>query len=65
MSQTYLHLDKKTFDKPLEFIPERWLGQDRDRKALDAWLVPFSRGPRMCLGMKYVSNLCCLSACIF
>ena len=52
----------------LEFRPERWLdGDDRsdvtgDGKAssggphrknnLDHWLVPFSRGPRMCFGMN-------------
>lgn len=46
----------------LEFRPERWLGGgdqaegttlDSDhKKDLEHWLVPFSRGPRMCFGMN-------------
>ncbi|KAL7940229.1 cytochrome P450 [Trichoderma barbatum] len=44
----------------LDFLPERWLEDGKKqtsstsglRKGLDHWLVPFSRGPRMCFGMN-------------
>ncbi|KAK8205490.1 hypothetical protein M8818_004859 [Zalaria obscura] len=55
-------------DNVLEFSPERWLENgdqtyaakkcqesspsSRSRKDLDQWLVPFSRGPRMCFGIN-------------
>ncbi|KAM4058611.1 cytochrome p450 [Hirsutella rhossiliensis] len=50
-------------DDVLDFRPERWLeGRDQaeageqgtpgHRKDLDHWLVPFSRGPRMCFGVN-------------
>ncbi|KAL4864047.1 hypothetical protein BDV12DRAFT_205948 [Aspergillus spectabilis] len=33
---------------PAKFQPERWLGEKG--KALDRWLVAFSKGPRQCVG---------------
>lgn len=37
-------------DDVLDFRPERWL--EDGKKDLDHWLVPFSRGPRMCFGIN-------------
>lgn len=45
-----MHNDPTIFPDPHQFLPERWL----DNKELDKYLVAFSRGPRMCLGIKYV-----------
>lgn len=50
MSHTYLHMNDSIFEEPKRFVPERWLAPDAS--GLDSWLVPFSRGPRMCLGVK-------------
>ncbi|KAL0958872.1 hypothetical protein HGRIS_014188 [Hohenbuehelia grisea] len=49
MSNIYLHYNEEVFPNAHEFIPERWLS-DANSKRLDSWLVPFSRGPRMCIG---------------
>jgi len=38
------------FENPEKFEPERWLGENA--KALDKYFVPFSKGPRSCLGIK-------------
>ncbi|KAF8901808.1 cytochrome P450 [Mucidula mucida] len=38
------------FSDPLEFRPERWIGDDAQR--LDKYLIVFSKGPRSCLGMN-------------
>lgn len=35
------------------YNPSRWLTEDA--KALDKYFVPFSKGPRSCLGIKYVN----------
>lgn len=51
MGQTFMHNHPDIFDDPLDFNPDRWLGSRA--KELDSYLVPFSRGPRMCLGIKY------------
>ncbi|KAI3606063.1 benzoate 4-monooxygenase cytochrome p450 [Moniliophthora roreri] len=47
MSSVLLHENPDVFKNPLEFSPERWLqGNTRD---LEFNLVPFSKGPRICL----------------
>ncbi|KAJ4992818.1 hypothetical protein SVAN01_01522 [Stagonosporopsis vannaccii] len=45
---TFVHYNASLFPEPKSFKPERWL----DSKELDNWLVAFSRGPRMCLGVN-------------
>ena len=45
---TFVHYNADIFPEPDKFIPERWL----ENPDLDNWLVAFSRGPRMCLGIK-------------
>lgn len=51
MSSHIVHRNATLFEDPDVFKPERWLGEDG--KKLERWLVPFSRGPRSCLGLKY------------
>ncbi|KAI5778513.1 cytochrome P450 [Geopyxis carbonaria] len=50
MNHYVLHQNEKIFVAPRNFIPERWLGEDG--KALDKYLVSFSKGSRACLGIN-------------
>ncbi|KAL0958927.1 hypothetical protein HGRIS_014243 [Hohenbuehelia grisea] len=52
MSSTYMHLNPDIFENPHQFRPERWLEKRTDSVNLNSYLVPFSRGPRMCLGVN-------------
>jgi cytochrome P450 len=45
---TFVHNNPNIFPEPFKFKPERWI----DSPDLDTWLVSFSKGPRMCLGIK-------------
>ncbi|KAF2195904.1 cytochrome P450 monooxygenase-like protein [Zopfia rhizophila CBS 207.26] len=45
---TFVHYNAEIFPQPDAFHPERWLTS----LELDNWFVPFSKGPRMCLGMS-------------
>ncbi|KAG9186431.1 hypothetical protein G6011_09539 [Alternaria panax] len=47
------------FENPTKFEPERWLA--KDAAALDKYFVPFSKGPRSCLGIKQVAAVLKLS----
>lgn len=44
----YNHFNAKFYDKPLEFIPERWL--DKGQKNDPFAYLAFSGGPRNCIG---------------
>ena len=46
----HVHLSDEVFEDTLAFKPDRWLGKDAGE--LEQWLVSFSRGPRMCPGVK-------------
>ncbi|KAK7440388.1 hypothetical protein VKT23_017025 [Stygiomarasmius scandens] len=50
MSCVFLHKNPIVFQDPNAFSPERWMGPNS--KELENYLVPFSKGPRMCLGIK-------------
>ncbi|GAW20126.1 hypothetical protein ANO14919_096220 [Xylariales sp. No.14919] len=57
MTTYYTHRDAAVWEAPDEFRPERWLqGQGRplapNGQPLAKYLVPFGRGPRMCLGLN-------------
>lgn len=52
MSSVFIHEDPKAFEDPLEFLPERWLRPET--RDMERNFVPFAKGPRMCLGLKYV-----------
>lgn len=43
--------NEKIFPKPLEFQPERWV-DPVERQRLDKYMVAFSKGTRMCVGIK-------------
>lgn len=53
VSQYAAYHSPQNFVEPDSFIPERWLGNDprfeNDKKSV---LMPFSNGPRNCLGKK-------------
>jgi cytochrome P450 len=51
MTSTLIHQNPDIFQQPLEFIPERWLDL-QERKRLERYLVPFSKGTRQCAGIK-------------
>ncbi|KAF9260619.1 cytochrome P450 [Marasmius fiardii PR-910] len=46
----FVHMDPHIFPDPTEFSPERWLEPGSAR--LDRYLVTFSKGPRMCIGIN-------------
>ncbi|KAJ5342279.1 hypothetical protein N7541_011403 [Penicillium brevicompactum] len=43
----------QNFALPDEFIPERWLGDDRCENDVKTIFNPFSVGPRNCIGQKF------------
>lgn len=47
-ASVFVHFNPDIFPEPCSFRPERWL----ENPNLDNWLVAFSRGPRMCLGIN-------------
>ena len=51
-------LNPEIFPKPDDFDPDRWLRpvSDVQKQQMQAAWLPFNKGPRMCLGMKYVVN---------
>lgn len=57
ISNLFVHLDAEVFPEPYAFKPERWLETYSGTESLDHWLVAFSKGPRSCLGMKYVAEV--------
>ncbi|KAK7515740.1 putative cytochrome P450 [Phyllosticta citriasiana] len=54
MSSLIIHHDKGVWGEDAdEFVPERWLNEDgQKRRDLDAYLLSFSKGTRMCLGLQ-------------
>lgn len=50
MSLTFVHSSEVVFADAKSFRPERWLGADAS--ALEKFFVPFSKGPRACLGIN-------------
>jgi len=45
-----VNLDSDTFSEPMKFKPERFLTEDRTALLKPERLIPFSLGPRSCLG---------------
>ncbi|KAI3541420.1 cytochrome P450 [Colletotrichum filicis] len=55
MTSYIQHRDPNIFPEPDVFRPERWLENQKTAsgKPLSRYLVPFGKGPRMCLGMNF------------
>ena len=54
MGSTFVHLNPTIFPQPNDFVPERWLGEEKAH--LDQYIAAFSKGPRTCLGIKCVPS---------
>ncbi|KAF2094960.1 cytochrome P450 [Rhizodiscina lignyota] len=46
-----LHRNAEIFEEPLEFNPDRWLGDGKKVAEMKKWWWAFSSGGRMCIGM--------------
>ncbi|KAL3424016.1 cytochrome P450 [Phlyctema vagabunda] len=57
MTSYIQHRDTQIFPNPTVFKPERWLHNPTtdSGKPLSRYMVAFSRGPRMCLGMNFAN----------
>lgn len=51
-----VHHDEELYPDSHSFVPERWLGNPKapNGSPLDRYFVAFGKGPRTCLGIKYV-----------
>lgn len=57
MNPAVVHYEKSAFGQDADqFRPERWLGSDEERKAMEKYLLVFGAGTRTCIG-KNVSIL--------
>lgn len=51
MSAYFVHRDQRYFPNAENFVPERWV-EPQARMRLERYLVAFSKGSRICLGMN-------------
>ncbi len=54
LSQWVVHRDERWFEAPLEFRPERWLGEGPKDLPRFAYF-PFGGGPRVCIGNHFAT----------
>ncbi|MFB3390246.1 cytochrome P450 [Flavobacterium sp. LAR06] len=54
-----LHRNPKYWDNPEEFIPERFLGEQKKHSM--QYFYPFGAGPRMCIGAGFAMYEMCLT----
>ena len=52
MTAVLIHNDPDIFPDPYTFKPERWLPIETEGQRLQKYLVPFSKGSRICVGMN-------------
>ena len=52
MSQWVVHHDERFFDRPWDFVPERWAEEKIKRLPRFAYF-PFGGGPRLCIGNTF------------
>lgn len=52
-------LDPQVFPNPMQFDPDRWLcaTSDTHKQRMNKSYIPFNKGPRKCLGFKYVAPI--------
>lgn len=56
MSNNACHMSPEMFETPEKFMPMRWINNDDSTiQLMSANLHPYGRGPRKCLGEKYVT----------
>lgn len=51
-----IHRNEMIWEKPFEFVPERWLGASKTVEELSKNMCGFSFGPRRCLGKEFAIN---------
>ena len=53
-----LCLQEEYFDRPLDFIPERWLKDETStfKPPHPFLMLPFGYGPRMCIGRRFAEQ---------
>lgn len=56
MSSLMMHHNENVFPQSHTFSPERWADQEDGGKALERYLVSFSKGSRQCIGMGSVTS---------
>ena len=51
-----VQFNETLYPKPYDFVPERWIGNPKalDGESMEKYWVAFGKGPRNCLGIKYV-----------
>jgi cytochrome P450 len=57
MTTADVHHDEKIYKDAKKFVPERWMGDSPkalNGESLEKYFVAFGKGPRSCLGIKYV-----------
>lgn len=53
MTVVLVHSDEDLFPNAAEFIPERWLDEEGNRRRdLEKYIMSFSKGSRQCIGIK-------------
>ncbi|XXG95762.1 hypothetical protein Hte_002033 [Hypoxylon texense] len=52
MCTYFVHMDPRIFPEPESFKPERWIEAAKNGEHLNRFLVSFSKGSRICLGMN-------------
>ncbi|TDZ41567.1 Cyrochrome P450 monooxygenase [Colletotrichum trifolii] len=63
MSSAITHHDERVFPDSYEFVPERWLDENNQRrKDVERGMLAFSKGSRSCLGMNLA--LCEMNLCL-
>jgi cytochrome P450 len=55
MSQWVMHHDRRFYDQPHSFLPDRWL-DERLKTAPRFSYFPFGGGPRMCIGASFATT---------
>ncbi|PKY00826.1 cytochrome P450 [Aspergillus campestris IBT 28561] len=48
----FVHMDPTVFPSPETFRPERWIEATDKGERLNRYLVPFTKGPRICVGLN-------------
>ncbi|CAO3649127.1 unnamed protein product [Mucor hiemalis] len=52
VSTLNMHMNPKVYENPTKFDPDRWTPEEEQKRSRYAWL-PFSTGPRACIGMAF------------